>query len=154
MQAGRRRYRSLRRRKGGRLSIPSTEGSRTEHCFEDGSRAPRIGRVTTFLIGCFILFVKVIRYYPYFDQAFALMKELIIEMMDDTGPAEVVRRMLDVGELYETWGKGDFWVVSPCHSTAREGRLMEGTRLTVQRKDNPTGYEVSHDRLDALVSDC
>jgi len=36
----------------------------------------------------------------------------------------------------------DFYVVTPCHSTARPGAIMEGTRLTIQLA-NPEGYEYS-----------
>jgi hypothetical protein len=36
----------------------------------------------------------------------------------------------DLESLYELV-KRDFWVVSPCHSRAAPGRVMEGTRLTV-----------------------
>ena len=37
--------------------------------------------------------------------------------------------------------QGDFWVVSPCESTAIPGKVLEGTRLTVQRKASPDGFE-------------
>jgi hypothetical protein len=62
--------------------------------------------------------------------------------------------MTTLEEIYEAWGKGDFWVVSPCESTAASvthsdvvdtkphRRIMEGTRLTVQRKEQPHGFEV------------
>lgn len=34
-------------------------------------------------------------------------------------------------DVYEVMRK-DFYVVTPCHSTARPGSIMEGTRLTIQ----------------------
>jgi len=99
--------------------------------------------------------LKVIRYYPYFDQAFTLMKDLIVEMMreqhvDATADlVAAVRGLPGLEELYEAWGKGDFWVVSPCHSTVVPGRTMEGTRLTVQRKAQPDGFEVRPASIEA-----
>jgi len=36
----------------------------------------------------------------------------------------------------------DFWVVTPCHSTATAGKIMEGTRLTLQATP-PEGFEYS-----------
>lgn len=51
-----------------------------------------------------------IRYFPYFAPAFALMKELIVEMMhsagqDDPGAAAAVRSLNSLEELYDAWGK-------------------------------------------------
>ena len=40
-----------------------------------------------------------------------------------------------------THSQGDFWVVSPCESSAIPGKVLEGTRLTVQRKVSPDGFE-------------
>ena len=86
--------------------------------------------------------LKVYRYYPYFNQAFNLMKDLIVGMMGDGPAVQAVKAMTSLEELYSAWGKGDFWMVSPCHSTALPGRTMEGTRLTVQKKVRPSGFDV------------
>lgn len=77
-----------------------------------------------------------------FKRAFPLMKRLIKEqhvLSDD------MLRRLDKAETCEDLYKimrRDFWVVTPCHSTAKAGKIMEGTRLTLQYTA-PEGYEFS-----------
>jgi hypothetical protein len=84
----------------------------------------------------------VVRYGPMFKRAFPLMKALIKEqhvLSDD------MLRRLDKAESCEDLYKimrRDFWVVTPCHSTAKSGKIMEGTRLTLQFSP-PEGYEFS-----------
>ena len=45
------------------------------------------------------------------------------------------------GELYTLLDSRDFWVTSLCESEASPGRIMEGTRLTVERLDESHGFE-------------
>ena len=76
--------------------------------------------------------LKVYRYYSYFHQAFSLMKDLMVVVGEFGEPeASELRSVATLHRLYELWEQGDFWVVSPCVSTAVNGRTMEGTRLTV-----------------------
>lgn len=82
----------------------------------------------------------VVRYYPQFPVAFALTKRLIVEQCPLTDRmAQDVMDALTCEDVYSVL-KRDFWVIAPCHSTACPGRVMEGTRLTIQYKV-PNGYE-------------
>jgi len=51
-----------------------------------------------------------------------------------------VREATSCDDLYDIMRR-DFWIVTPCHSL-RTGKILEGTRLTLQRTD-PEGYEFS-----------
>ena len=64
------------------------------------------------------------------DAAAALASEEVLK----TKAAHMLRTMDTVEDLYAAWGRGDFWIVSPCRSVAVPGRTMEGTRLTIQKK--------------------
>jgi hypothetical protein len=55
--------------------------------------------------------------------------------------AKQVEKVQTLKEMYEVM-KRDFWVVTPCHSTATPGKIMEGTRLTLQYVP-PEGFEYS-----------
>jgi len=81
----------------------------------------------------------VTRYYPMFARAFSIMKQLIKEHPNELTPS--VERATNCKELHDIIRK-DFWVTTPCHSTARPGVVMEGTRLTCQFSP-PEGYEYS-----------
>jgi hypothetical protein len=41
----------------------------------------------------------------------------------------------DCKDLYKIMRR-DFWVVTPCYSVATPGKIMEGTRLTLQVREN------------------
>ena len=87
--------------------------------------------------------LKVFRYYPYFERAFALLKKLTCKQCElDKESRAVVEA---AGSLDELWAivKEDFWVVAPCksHSTPRGVVEMEGTRLTLQKWDRENKAE-------------
>ena len=83
---------------------------------------------------------KVVRYYPYFAPAFALTKQLMLEQLTLTdGMRREIGLARDCAELHRIMAH-DFWVVTPCHSIASRGRVMEGTRLTVVASA-PKGFE-------------
>jgi len=76
--------------------------------------------------------LRVIRYYPYFNKAFAMLKKLMVtqcKLGDKVG--EVVKRSKTLDELYNLV-EDDFWVIVPCFSEVT-GENMEGTRLTLQK---------------------
>jgi hypothetical protein len=84
----------------------------------------------------------VIRYYPMFERAFAIMKDLMPSQCSlDSDGVNAVRESKSCKDLYNIMCK-DFYVCTPCHSTARPGKTMEGTRITVQLAP-PEGYEYS-----------
>ncbi|XP_035680932.1 suppressor of RPS4-RLD 1-like [Branchiostoma floridae] len=84
----------------------------------------------------------VVRYYPYWKKAFPLMKDL---MKDQCNPSpaqlEQINEAQTPHDLYAIRSH-DFYVATPCHSQAAPGRIMEGTRLTIQKKTR-YGYTCS-----------
>jgi hypothetical protein len=60
------------------------------------------------------------------------MKRLIVEQCTIS---EQMRKAVEEAQtckdLHDAM-KRDFWVVTPCYSTATPGKIMEGTRLTLQ----------------------
>jgi hypothetical protein len=82
---------------------------------------------------------NVIRYYPMFQRAFTIMKELLPSQHNIQ--LSIAHSLTDCKELYELMRK-DFWVVTPCSSSANPGKILEGTRLTLQYV-HPEGYEYS-----------
>ncbi|XP_078676262.1 tetratricopeptide repeat protein 13-like [Branchiostoma floridae x Branchiostoma belcheri] len=84
----------------------------------------------------------VVRYYPYWKKAFPLMKDL---MKDQCTPSpaqlEQIKEAKTPHDLYVIRSH-DFYVATPCHSQAVPGRIMEGTRLTIQKKTR-YGYTCS-----------
>eukprot|EP00741_Cyanophora_paradoxa_P021213 tig00000237_g20474.t1 len=86
--------------------------------------------------------MKVPRYYPNYAAAMAIMRELTPQQCPLTPDQQrAVKGATEVGELHSIV-KSDYYVITPCHSTARPGRTMEGTRLTIQARP-PEGYEFS-----------
>ena len=73
----------------------------------------------------------VVRYSPYYYESFPLMKQLFSQ----TGASEVKQREMNnaksLEEAYVIAGS-DFYVCTPCESTANPGKIYEGTRLTLQ----------------------
>jgi hypothetical protein len=85
---------------------------------------------------------NVVRYYPMFARAFAIMKSLIRDQCNVTDEVDrVVQESKDCKDLYGIMRR-DFWVVTPCHSLAEPGKILEGTRLTLQYVE-PEGFEYS-----------
>lgn len=88
---------------------------------------------------------KVVRYYPNFNRAFSITKTLMLERKDvynaannlidlsDPANLEAIKAAETCSDLYSTISE-DFWVVTSCHSKAYEGKTLEGTRLTMQKK--------------------
>jgi hypothetical protein len=96
---------------------------------------------------------QVVRYYPNFDRAFKIVKDLIHESgyvndaanhpvnMKDPAKMKAVDSAKDLSELFKLVGR-DFWVVTPCNSTHEKGKDLDGTRLTLQ-KQGTYGYDFS-----------
>eukprot|EP01114_Cavostelium_apophysatum_P012936 TRINITY_DN3022_c0_g1_i3.p1 TRINITY_DN3022_c0_g1~~TRINITY_DN3022_c0_g1_i3.p1 ORF type:complete len:752 (-),score=181.03 TRINITY_DN3022_c0_g1_i3:565-2820(-) len=75
---------------------------------------------------------QVIRYYPMFSRSFPIMKELMPAQCNLTEDQKrEVQEAKDCKAMYDIMRR-DFWVCTPCHSTATPGKIMEGTRLTLQ----------------------
>ncbi|KAL6073358.1 Suppressor of RPS4-RLD 1 [Balamuthia mandrillaris] len=82
----------------------------------------------------------VVRYSPMFKRAFAIMKGLLQQQQAlDEHAKKRVAEAKECADLHAIM-KRDFWVVTPCYSTARPGKIMEGTRLTLQAS-SPEGFE-------------
>jgi len=96
---------------------------------------------------------KIVRYHPNFDRAFSITKNLMLErkevynaannLVDLSNPAklEAIEAAQSCSELFSTVNE-DFWIVTPCCSTAFEGKSLEGTRLTLQKKGE-NGFDFS-----------
>lgn len=96
---------------------------------------------------------QVVRYYPNFARAFRIVKELIHERgsvndaanrpvnLNDPEKLKAVDAAQDCAELYKVIGR-DFWVVTPCNSSHEEGKVLDGTRLTLQ-KQGMKGFDFS-----------
>ena len=82
---------------------------------------------------------NVVRYYPMFSRAFKIMKDLM--PAQHSIDSSIINAINNCKEMYDLMKK-DFWVVTPCMSTAFPGKTMEGTRLTLQYV-HPEGYEYS-----------
>lgn len=83
---------------------------------------------------------EVARYYPYFPMAFRILKELVVEQCSLTKSQSArLAAATDCADVHNMMQR-DFWVVTPCHSSVAEGRIMEGTRLTIVAH-HPNGYE-------------
>jgi hypothetical protein len=102
----------------------------------------------------------VVRYYPMWSKAFPIMKNLIKQ--HPTIKADMKKAVdgsclllvtccsisyfnhcsdaKDNKALHDLM-KRDFWVTTPCYSTARPGVILEGTRLTLQVSFNWEGRE-------------
>lgn len=85
---------------------------------------------------------NVVRYAPMFDRAFEIMKKLTLEQCSVPSEArEKIMSATTCKDLYNVM-KRDYWVVTPCYSTAVKNKILEGTRLTLQLHP-PEGYEFS-----------
>ncbi|EGC40514.1 hypothetical protein DICPUDRAFT_146678 [Dictyostelium purpureum] len=87
---------------------------------------------------------KVVRYYPMFEKSFEIMK-LLIPIQHSSYVDESPTFLMDLDrastckDVYKIMNK-DFYVVTPCYGLFSEGKVMEGTRLTLQYI-HPEGYE-------------
>ncbi|GJP66040.1 hypothetical protein CLOP_g22924 [Closterium sp. NIES-67] len=110
--------------------------------FEDG-----FGSVTAMLVSQ----LKSNKYYFAFDRAFAIMKQqvrhrhMVWNGYEQPVPLShtAVHQVVQAETAEDAWKAigQDYWVVTPCHSTARPGVVMNGTRLTMVK--TPTYYEFS-----------
>ncbi|MCO5575061.1 hypothetical protein L7F22_028858 [Adiantum nelumboides] len=86
---------------------------------------------------------QVVRYYPNFPRAFVILKDMMKSKRCVYNAAndlvELSRLQLQAieaaescAQIYDVIGE-DFWVVTPCHSAASEGKVLDGTRLTLQK---------------------
>lgn len=96
---------------------------------------------------------KVVRYSANLPRAFALMKEQMSTAKEVHSAANVpislaepntllaVATAQDLAQLWEAVGE-DFWVTTPCYSSITPGAVLDGTRLTLQRR-SPEGFDFS-----------
>ncbi|XP_049850015.1 uncharacterized protein LOC126320589 [Schistocerca gregaria] len=84
---------------------------------------------------------RVIRYGPMFHRTFSIMKTLIAQQCA-VGEQELraLESAKTCADMYDVM-KSDFWVLTSCHSVAIPGKVMEGTRLTLQRTCSSKGFE-------------
>ncbi|KAL2652061.1 hypothetical protein R1flu_020189 [Riccia fluitans] len=87
---------------------------------------------------------KIVRYYSNFPRAFGVAKKIILEErqvfnaankpVDLSDPMQLlaIDSAATCKEVYDVVGQ-DFWIVTPCHSTASSGKVLDGTRLTLQK---------------------
>jgi len=86
--------------------------------------------------------MHVVRYYPMFARAFKIMKDLIVDQCNLSDSAKrLISQVKDCTEMYAVMQR-DFWVVTPCYSTAKSSKILEGTRLTLQLHP-PDGFDYS-----------
>ncbi|CAI5467722.1 unnamed protein product, partial [Closterium sp. Yama58-4] len=110
--------------------------------FEDG-----FGSVTAMLVSQ----LKSTKYYFAFHRAFEIMKQQVKQRhmvwngYEQAVPLShtAVHQVENAETAEEAWKAigQDYWVVTPCYSTARPGVVMNGTRLTMVK--TPTYYEFS-----------
>ncbi|CAI5507807.1 unnamed protein product [Closterium sp. Naga37s-1] len=123
-------------------SIPSHSPPPMRKEFEDG-----FGSVTAMLVSQ----LKSTKYYFAFDRAFEIMKQQVRQRhmvwngYEQAVPLShtAVHQVEHAETAEEAWKAigQDYWVVTPCYSTARPGVVMNGTRLTMVK--TPTYYEFS-----------
>lgn len=87
---------------------------------------------------------RVVRYYPNFFRAFTILKNLMINKkcvhnaannpieFSSLEQLQAIEAAESCAQLYDIIGE-DFWVATPCHSTAVDGKILDGTRLTLQK---------------------
>lgn len=85
---------------------------------------------------------KVIRYGRMLERSLPIFKKLAKEQCVMSADAKAkIDAATSPEDLFALTNR-DYFVVTPCHSTAVPGKIMEGTRLTVQLSP-PEGYEYS-----------
>lgn len=87
---------------------------------------------------------RVVRYYPNFHRAFSILKNLMLvekcvhnasNNLIDVSRSEqlqAINAANTCSDLYTIVGE-DFWVVTPCQSVDVNGKIIDGTRLTLQK---------------------
>ncbi|KAJ8610114.1 hypothetical protein CTAYLR_007093 [Chrysophaeum taylorii] len=79
--------------------------------------------------------LEVLRY-PYWRRALQVVKA----HLDPSSSTADLDNCRSLDDLYDLCGRRDFWVVAPCASLASPGLVLEGTRVTLQRRD-PNGFD-------------
>ncbi|KAL8476980.1 hypothetical protein ACS0TY_029326 [Phlomoides rotata] len=94
---------------------------------------------------------KVVRYYPNFQRAFNVAKEVMEQNkyvcdkkdhlinLRDNGKLQEIMKAETCADLHGAVGQ-DFWLATWCKSTAFEGKRLEGTRISLGKTD-PVGYD-------------
>lgn len=79
--------------------------------------------------------MKILKYYPYFDRCFELLKRLIPTQQRGLSYDRkvLIRKCKTAEEMHSIVGD-DFYVITPCHPRCKGGKVMEGTRLTLQKQ--------------------
>jgi hypothetical protein len=85
---------------------------------------------------------KVIRYGRMFERSIEIVKKLMEQQCVLNDEQKKALRNVDSPDALYSILKRDFFVVTPCHSVATPGKIMEGTRITIQASP-PEGYEYS-----------
>jgi len=93
--------------------------------------------------------MNVIRYYLYFDRALEVVKKLIVDsgacnvhdqrFMLPRSKLDQLQEAKSCHDMWEVMQQG-FYVETPCHSIARPGKSMAGTRITLLQKQ-PDGFD-------------
>ncbi|KAH3766781.1 TPR repeat protein [Pelomyxa schiedti] len=86
---------------------------------------------------------NVVRYYPQFERAFGIVKAALCSPTSlNTPPGIVPDEIMLAKDCSDLWKlvQHDFWIVTPCKSMCSPGRILEGTRLTLQASP-PEGFE-------------
>eukprot|EP00960_Hanusia_phi_P038138 753295-Hanusia_phi.AAC.5 len=93
--------------------------------------------------------MNVVRYYPYFERARDVVKKLIEEsgacnvhdqrFMLPPNKIDQLKEAKTCQDLWDVMQQG-FYVETPCHSIARPGKIMAGTRITLLQKP-PDGFD-------------
>jgi len=93
--------------------------------------------------------MNVVRYFPYFRRALEVVKKLIADsgacnvhdqrFMLPRSKLDSLQEATNCHDLWDVMQQG-FYVETPCHSIARPGKIMAGTRITLLQKA-PDGFD-------------
>jgi hypothetical protein len=93
--------------------------------------------------------MNVVRYYPYFTRALEVVKKLIADsgacnvhdqrFMLPRSKLDALKQASSCHDMWDVVQQG-FYVETPCHSMARPGKIMAGTRITLLQKA-PDGFD-------------
>jgi len=85
--------------------------------------------------------MKIIKYYPYFERCFNILKKLLPLQHSDLGyhTKVLLPNAKNAEQMWNLVGR-DFYVITPCQPRAGS-KQMEGTRLTLQKI--PDGFLLS-----------
>jgi tetratricopeptide (TPR) repeat protein len=79
--------------------------------------------------------MKIQRYYSYYPYSMELMKKYTLEQWPLTDSVRMrISAAKDCDEIREIMGS-DYFIIVPCRSIVKENKIMEGTRITILKKD-------------------